>query len=81
MQFTNAVFVDGNGRHTSFQNFHVLGKNIRYVHLPDNMNVKAAIKTEVDDITSGGRKKVEANPDKQKMTHKREMQALKRLQK
>lgn len=37
MEMTDAWYTDGNGVTTRLQQFHVRGRKIRYVHIPDKV--------------------------------------------
>lgn len=37
VELSNAVLTDGNGHKVNFSNFHVMGRRIRYVHIPEQV--------------------------------------------
>ncbi|KAJ0181188.1 hypothetical protein K1T71_003273 [Dendrolimus kikuchii] len=44
--FKNAVYCDSQGNEFAFDNLYIQGRNIRYVHIPDNISMVSAIKNE-----------------------------------
>ncbi|KAK3876085.1 hypothetical protein Pcinc_019097 [Petrolisthes cinctipes] len=47
MQMKDAWYTDGNGRTIRLDLFHVRGRKIRYVHIPDKMDMMEAIRERV----------------------------------
>ncbi|KAM3966549.1 U7 snRNA-associated Sm-like protein LSm10 [Aphomia sociella] len=46
ISFSNAVYCDPQGNEFYFENLFIQGRNIRYVHIPENMSIIATIKKE-----------------------------------
>ncbi|XP_063634569.1 U7 snRNA-associated Sm-like protein LSm10 [Cydia splendana] len=47
ISFGTAVFVDAKGNEFAYDNLFIQGRNIRYVHIPENMAARDTIKTEL----------------------------------
>ncbi|XP_068629222.1 U7 snRNA-associated Sm-like protein LSm10 [Battus philenor] len=47
ISFSNAVYCDPQGNEFSFENLFIQSRNIRYIHIPENVSVLANIKKEV----------------------------------
>nr|XP_053643021.1 U7 snRNA-associated Sm-like protein LSm10 [Cherax quadricarinatus]XP_053643022.1 U7 snRNA-associated Sm-like protein LSm10 [Cherax quadricarinatus]XP_053643023.1 U7 snRNA-associated Sm-like protein LSm10 [Cherax quadricarinatus]XP_053643024.1 U7 snRNA-associated Sm-like protein LSm10 [Cherax quadricarinatus]XP_053643025.1 U7 snRNA-associated Sm-like protein LSm10 [Cherax quadricarinatus]XP_053643026.1 U7 snRNA-associated Sm-like protein LSm10 [Cherax quadricarinatus]XP_053643027.1 U7 snRNA len=73
MEMTNARYTDGNGKTVILENFHVMGRKIRYVHIPDTIDIMELIKTRV--TISAPKKKMSV---KGHIAQKRTEQTLKR---
>lgn len=43
----DARYTDGNGKMVRLENFHVRGRKVRYVHIPDQINIMEAIQQKV----------------------------------
>ena len=46
----DALFTKINGESKQFTEIHILGKNIRYVHIPDEIDIRTAIEQEISKI-------------------------------
>ena len=53
---SNVTFKTLNGQETRFTHFYIQGKNIRYIQIPDDINMMKTIKTELN-IFKGKREK------------------------
>lgn len=38
VEMSDAIYTDGNGHSFRLDNFHVMGRKIRYVHIPDQVS-------------------------------------------
>ncbi|XP_045604647.1 U7 snRNA-associated Sm-like protein LSm10 [Procambarus clarkii] len=47
MEIANARYTDVNGKSILLENFHVMGRKIRYVHIPDKIDIMELIKKRV----------------------------------
>ncbi|CAH2068604.1 unnamed protein product, partial [Iphiclides podalirius] len=47
ISFSNAVYCDSQGNEFYFENIFVQSRNIRYVHIPENISILTNIKNEV----------------------------------
>ncbi|XP_004928490.1 U7 snRNA-associated Sm-like protein LSm10 isoform X2 [Bombyx mori] len=47
ISFKNAIYCDPQGNEFAFDNLFIHGRNIRYVHIPENMSLLSTIRHEV----------------------------------
>ncbi|XP_071530357.1 U7 snRNA-associated Sm-like protein LSm10 [Panulirus ornatus] len=73
IEMTDARYTDGNGKMVRLDNFHVMGRKIRYVHIPDLIDIMDLIQKRV--TVSGPRHKMSK---KGHIAQKRTEQTLKR---
>ena len=72
VNMSDTTFIDVMGRKTEFTNFYIQGRNIRYVHIPDHIDVIDTIQGTFDRYK---RPKIEKRVPKQRCLTKKEQRA------
>ncbi|KAG7165740.1 U7 snRNA-associated Sm-like protein LSm10 [Homarus americanus] len=75
MEMTDARYTDGNGKTVMMNNFHIMGRKIRYVHIPDKIDIMKLIQQKVTVSTPHKRMSTKGH-----IALKRTQQTLKRYQ-
>ncbi|XP_028675432.1 U7 snRNA-associated Sm-like protein LSm10 [Erpetoichthys calabaricus] len=50
IRLTEVVYTDPRGKETKLDDFFVTGRNVRYVHIPDEVNIMKTIETQLQKI-------------------------------
>ncbi|XP_048006153.1 U7 snRNA-associated Sm-like protein LSm10 isoform X2 [Leguminivora glycinivorella] len=82
ISFGTSVFVDSKGNEFAYDNLFIQGRNIRHVHIPENMAARDAIKTELGKVAPKPRNQNEQvrKSRKAKKALKLHMETVARLQ-
>ncbi|XP_067013340.2 U7 snRNA-associated Sm-like protein LSm10 [Anabrus simplex] len=78
---TDTVFTDGRGQEHPFEMFFIQARNIRYVHIPDEVRIVPTIKEQVQKMRQPARKKPIPRTYKMKRLMEQQSETLKLIQK